>query len=217
MAFMGMFMIGILVFIIIVGIIFTVAVISLIVSIFMQLSYNKKLKNLSIKGYIIDFDKNNNRYEISYNKTKFKDLHIYFSTVSDSDLVTAVLSPDINNDKEALSKLKPGDVIKVTVTGIDNETVEYTIVITEDTRVSFFLVLELFLMVVIIVVVAIILNKRKKNANKKTRKTAVKKDDKSKTTKTSSKKEEKKKKFSIFEEEDLDSTKELTDEELNLK
>ena len=178
---------------------------------------SKKLKNLSIKGYIIDFDKNNNRYEISYNKTKFKDLHIYFSTVSDSDLVTAVLSPDINNDKEALSKLKPGDVIKVTVTGIDNETVEYTIVITEDTRVSFFLVLELFLMVVIIVVVAIILNKRKKNANKKTKKTAVKKDDKSKTTKTSSKKEEKKKKFSIFEEEDLDSTKELTDEELNLK
>lgn len=45
MAFMGMFMIGILVFIIIVGIIFTVAVISLIISIFMQLSYKKKLKN----------------------------------------------------------------------------------------------------------------------------------------------------------------------------
>ena len=178
---------------------------------------SKKLKNLSIKGYIIDFDKNNNRYEISYNKTKFKDLHIYFSTISDSDLVTAVLSPDINNDKEALSKLKPGDVIKVTVTGIDNESAEYTIVITEDTRVSFFLVLELFLMIVIIVVVAIILNKRKNNASKKRRKTTVKKDDTSKSTKTSSKKEEKKKKFSIFEEEDLDSTKELTDEELNLK
>lgn len=191
-------------------------------------SINKKLKNLSVKGYDIDFDKNNNIYEISYNKTKFKDLHIYFTTVSNNDLVTAVLEPDINNDNDALSKLKPGDVITITVTGIDGESVEYTITITEDNRVNFFLVLELFLMAVIIIVVAIVLNNRKKNANKKkTTKTVAKNDDKTKTTKSTSKDTKpKKKKFSIFEEddeeenekeEDLEATKELSKEELNLK
>lgn len=185
---------------------------------------NKKLKNLSVKGYQIDFDKNNNRYEISYNKEKFKDLHIYFSTVSNNDLVTAVLSPDINNNSEALSKLKPGDEITVTVTGIDNESLEYTIVITKDNRISFFLLLEVFLMLVIIIFVAIVLVKRKQNDNKKK---TVKKVEKNKTKNTNSKKDKsKKKKFSIFEEDDeeenkneekLSVTKELTKEELNLK
>ena len=185
---------------------------------------SKKLKNLSVKGYDIDFDKNNNIYEISYNKTKFKDLHIYFTTVSNKDLVSAVLEPDINNDKDALSKLRPGDVITVTITGIDGESVKYTINITEDNRVNFFLVLELFLMAVVIIVVAIVLNNRKKNATKKkTTKTtkSVSKDSKTKTTKSNSKEEKpKKKKFSIFEEEeeeDLEATKELSKEELNLK
>ena len=185
---------------------------------------SKKLKNLSVKGYDIDFDKNNNIYEISYNKTKFKDLHIYFTTVSNKDLVSAVLEPDINNDKDALSKLRPGDVLTVTITGIDGESVKYTINITEDNRVNFFLVLELFLMAVVIIVVAIVLNNRKKNATKKkTTKTtkSVSKDSKTKTTKSNSKEEKpKKKKFSIFEEEeeeDLEATKELSKEELNLK
>ena len=121
-----------------------------------------------------------------------EDLRIYFTTVAGDDEVTAVLSPDINNDPEAKANLKPGDVITVTVTGIDGESVKYTINITEDNRVNFFLVLELFLMAVIIVVVAIVLNNRKKNATKKkTTKTTktVSKDSKTKTTRSSSKEE----------------------------
>lgn len=171
---------------------------------------SKKLKNLSVKGFDIDFDKNNNRYEIPYNKEKFKDLHIYYSTVSSSDLVTAVLSPDVNNDFNALSNLKPGDEITVTITGIDGESVLYTIVILEDNRISFFLVLEVLLMIIIILVVAIVLNRRKKNNNKK--QVIVKK-----VEKESDSDVKKKKKFSIFEEDDLSVTKELTEEELKLK
>jgi len=179
---------------------------------------SKKLKTLSVKGYDIDFDKNNNRYEISYNKEKFKNLHIYYSTVSNNDLVTVVLSPDINNDNKALSQLKPGDEITITITGIDNESAVYTITIMDDTRVNFFLVLEVLIMIIIVIVVIVILNKRKKLVTKKSN---SKKSDKNKVVKSAVKEEKNKKKnFSIFEEDkdtDLDSTKELTDEELNLK
>ena len=190
---------------------------------------SKKLKNLSIPNYDIDFDKNNNRYEIRYDKKKMEDLRIYFTTVAGDDEVTAVLSPDINNDPEAKANLKPGDVITITVTGIDDESSEYTIVIVEDTRVSFFLVLELFIITILVVIIIVVYTKRKKNApkSKKTSSNKEKKDSKgSKDSKTTTK--PKKKKFSIYEDEyeeievevedDLDSdTKELSAEDLNLK
>lgn len=189
---------------------------------------SKKLKTLSIHGYSIDFDKNNNRYEIRYNKKKFKELHVYFSTVASSDEVTATLSPDINNDAEALSKLRAGDEITVTITGIDGESVEYTIVIVNDNRISFFLILELFIMAVVVVVIIIIYRKRKKEKTKPRK--SVKKDSTSKPKeKVTEKSEKKKKRFSIYEDEyeevevevddadDYSATKELTDEELNLK
>ena len=189
---------------------------------------SKKLKNLSIPNYDIDFDKNNNRYEIRYDKKKMENLRIYFTTVAGEDEVTAVLSPDVNNDPEAKANLKPGDVITITVTGIDDESSEYTIVIVEDTRVSFFLVLELFIITILVIIIVIVYTKRKKNAPK-TKKTTnkTKKDSKgSKDSKTTTK--PKKKKFSIYEDEyeevevevedDLDSdTKELSAEDLNLK
>jgi len=184
---------------------------------------NKKLKTLSIKGYDIDFDKNNNRYEISYNKTKFKDLHIYYSTVGSNDEVKAVMSPDINNNSEALSKLKVGDEITITITGIDGESTEYTIVITKDKRVSFFLILEILIIIILVVVIIVVANKRKKekeNPKNVTKKVDVKKENDKKNS--SNKDKTKKRRFSIyedddFEEEDLSATKELTDEELNLK
>lgn len=189
---------------------------------------SKKLKNLSVKGYDIDFDKNNGRYEIRYDKQKFKDLHIYFTTVASSDEVVATLSPDINNDSAALENLRAGDEITITITGIDDESYEYTIVIVEDTRISFFLILELFIMAILTITIIVIYRKRSKQKSK-TRKSPskTKKDSKEeKDTKTSEK--PKKKRFSIYEDEyeevevevedDLDSdTKELSAEDLNLK
>lgn len=207
---------------------------------------NKKLKTLSVKGYDIDFDRNNNRYEIMYNKSKFKKLHIYFTTMAASDEVTAVLSPDINNDSEALKNLKVGDEITITVTGIDGEKSEYTIVVVKDSRISFFLVLELFLMAVIAIIIFVVFMKRKnakngKGKNYKTTKVAKKeeKEKPEKTTRTRSNSEnavpivegekpKKRRRFSIYEDEyeevevevdddEYSTTKELTDEELNLK
>lgn len=172
---------------------------------------NKKLKTLSIQGYDIEFDKNNYRYEINYNKQKFEDLRIYFAPAGNSDEVKATLIPDINNDKEALKELKAGDEIKIVIEGIDGETAEYTIVILKDNRISFYLVLELFIIFVFIIIVIVVAKKRKKEELKSGRKS------KKKETKP------KKKRFSIYEDEeeesddDLDDTKELTDEELKLK
>ena len=197
---------------------------------------NKKLKNLSIPGYKLAFDKNNNRYEIRYNKEKFKDLKIHFTTVSGNDEVKAVLSPDINNNREALKNLKPGDEITITITGIDDESVQYTIVILEDNRINFFLILEIFMMVVIAVCAVVVAKKRKNNKSKKAKKsTSVKKEVTTKKE-VNSKKEvstktekPKKKRFSIFEDEyeevevevddnDLDiDTKELSTKDLKLK
>ena len=170
---------------------------------------NKKLKTLSIQGYDIEFDKNNYRYEINYNKEKFDDLRIYFAPAGNSDEVKATLTPDINNDKEALKKLKPGDVLTIKIEGIDGETAEYTIVILKDNRISFYLVLELFIIFVFIIIVVVVSKKRKKEELKSGRKTTKKKDTKPN-----------KKRFSIYEDDeeaDLENTKELTTEELKTK
>ena len=97
-----------------------------------------------------------------YNKEKFKDLHVYFSTESGSDEVTASLTPNINEDEDALKKLKVGDEITIAITGIDGETTEYTIVVVKDNRISFFLVFELLLMAIIIAIIIVIAVQRKK-------------------------------------------------------
>lgn len=211
---------------------------------------NKKLNILSVKGYDIDFDRNNNRYEIMYNKNKFKDLHVYYTTIASSDEVTTTLNPDVNNDSEVLSYLKPGDVITITITGIDGESVVYTIAIVKDTRVSFYLIFEVIaivIIIIIIIIVAIIRNSKKKrskvnSANYKTTKVVKKpkeevppkrREDKNKKQTSNSAvpivETPKKKRFSIFEDEyeevevtddeddEYSTTKELTDEDLNLK
>lgn len=194
---------------------------------------NKRLKTLSIKGYDIDFDRNNYRYEIMYNKEKFKELHVYFSTESGSDEVTASLTPNINEDEDALKKLKVGDEITIAITGIDGETTEYTIVVVKDNRISFFLVFELLLMAIIIAIIIVIAVQRKKG-NKKRGKSAYKtkvvtpekkEEIVSKTTRSESavtivEGKKKKKRFSIYEEEELtpededDDTKEFNEQEL---
>ena len=183
---------------------------------------SKMLKSLSIKGYSINFDKNNYQYKINYNRLKFEDLKIYYTTVSPEDEVTVTMTPDINNNKELLNDLKVGDEIEIVITGIDGESSKYTIVVEKDKRVSFFLIFELFIIIVLLIIGGIIWFKRKKNEN-----TPPKEEVKDK--KVEEEKEEKKlvaeprrerRRSGIEEppkEEDLEMTKELTTKELNLK
>ena len=188
---------------------------------------SKMLKSLSIKGYNINFDKNNYQYKINYNRLKFDDLKIFYATVSPEDEVKVVMNPDINNNRELIKSLKVGDEIEITITGIDGESSKYTIVIERDKRVSFFLLLELFLIFGILIVILVLWIKRKKEDNDTKNNKVVEKKEEIKEEIKEEKKEEKKlvaetrrerRRSGIEEkkEEDLESTKELTTKELNL-
>ncbi|MBR4262860.1 MAG: cadherin-like beta sandwich domain-containing protein [Bacilli bacterium] len=186
-------------------------------------SISKMLKSLSIKGYDISFDKNNYQYKINYNRLKFEDLKIYYTTVSPEDEVTVTMNPDINNNKELIKDLKVGDEIEITITGIDGESSKYTIVIEKDKRVSFFLLLELFLIFAILIVILVLWIKRKKEEKNP-------KEDKIIEEKVEKKKEEKQLIVEPRRERrrngeppvepdpdpELEATKELTTKELNL-
>lgn len=166
---------------------------------------SKKIKTLSIQGYKIEFDKNTNRYEILYDKSKISKLKLYFQTEESEDFVSVKLKPDVNNMKEELEKLRPGDEIVITVEGIDGESQDYTIVLKKDTRISFFLIVGILILAILI----FIFIKLKKNM--KEEKTAgarhVSKERKSKNKKDDTEEIEyeeaprKKRRFSIYEDE----------------
>ncbi len=183
---------------------------------------SKMLKSLTIKGYNINFDKNNYQYKINYNRTKFEDLKIYFTTVSPDDEVSVVMKPDINNNKDLIKDLHPGDEIEIVITGIDGESSKYTIVIEKDKRVSFFLIFELFLIFVILIVIAVIWIKRKKEENKEVTPVKVDKEEKKETEEKKLVAEPRRERRRSGElpktEEDpeLEMTKELTTKELKL-
>ncbi len=190
---------------------------------------SKKLKSLSISGYDIEFDKNNQRYEILYNKDLIKKLKIYFTTEAKSDEVTVTVTPDLD-DKEALAKLKAGDEIVITIEGIDGEKEEYVIVLKKDKRINFFFVVELIILIGLIAAITVVVIKRKKDKNNPTKKEKTKKendndDDDSvviaKHGKTASsrverydeEKPKKKKRFSIYEDEYEEVEIEVDDED----
>ena len=185
---------------------------------------SKMLKSLSIKGYNINFDKNNYQYKINYNRLKFEDLKIFYVTASPEDEVTVVMNPDINSDRELLKKLKVGDEIEITITGIDGESSKYTIVIERDKRVSFFLLLELFLIFGILIVILVLWIKRKKEENKPKEvkkiemKEEIKEEKVEKQLIAEPRRERRRSGLPVEEpkEDELESTKELTTKELNL-
>ena len=160
---------------------------------------SKMLRNLSITGYNINFDKNNYNYSISYNKAKFKDLRIIATSVAKSDEVTITIDPDINNNKDLVKKLKPGDKITVTVTGIDGQSSEYIITITKDNRPNFFMFLWIFIFVVLLVVFVVLYLKKHKNDLKKPNK---KKEEPKKVVKETNKEPEEEVKEEKVEEKD---------------
>jgi hypothetical protein len=134
-----------------------------------------KIKTLYIKGYELDFDKNTMVYEVVFNKKFEKGLDIKVVPVSGDDLVQYTIyynGSEITDDTTI--KLMPGDKYEIKVVpigleeGEESDSKTYTIEIVKDTRVSFFLVLELFIMVILIILIIIQLVKRKNNKNSKT-------------------------------------------------
>ena len=132
-----------------------------------------KIKTLYIKGYELDFDKNTMVYEVVFNKKFIKGLDIKVVPVSGDDLVQYTIyynGSEITDDTKI--ELKPGDKYEIKVVPIGLEEGEesdskiYTIDIVKDTRISFFLVLELFIIVILLILIIIQIVKKKKNKNK---------------------------------------------------
>ena len=195
---------------------------------------SKMLKSLNIRGYNINFDKNNYVYEIRYSKNLIKNLHIYCQPVAKDDEVTVTIEPDINKDPSLAKDLKIGDEINITITGIDGESSKYTIKIVKDNRINFFMLLEIFILIVLIIIIIILYTKKKDS--KPSKKTSTKKkeiednqEDSNEEIDDSTDEEEAPKKEVIPRrerrrrgekvelEQEVEATKELSTEELNLK
>ena len=112
-----------------------------------------RLRNLSVKGVNIEFDSDKNKYTIRYDSSFKNGLTIYETTLSD----------DVKVDIVGNSNLKEGSVVKIIVTALDeSSTSEYTITLEKDTRINFFLILDLVIGTILAVLIVIQLKKRKK-------------------------------------------------------
>lgn len=128
-----------------------------------------KIKTLYIKGYKLDFDKNTMVYEVTFNKKFKKGLDMSIVTVSGDKAVTyTIYYNGVKVDDNTKIDLKVGDKYEIKVSpigleeGDDSDTTTYTITIVKDKRVSFYLVLELFITLVLVVLIVIQIFKRKK-------------------------------------------------------
>ena len=128
-----------------------------------------KIKTLYIKGYKLDFDKNTMVYEVTFNKKFKKGLDMSIVTVSGDKTVTyTIYYNGVKVDDNTKIDLKVGDKYEIKVSpigleeGDDSDTTTYTITIVKDKRVSFYLVLELFITLVLVILIVIQIFKRKK-------------------------------------------------------
>lgn len=118
-----------------------------------EVPIDTRLKNLSVKGHNINFSSDNYKYSIRYDKAYKNGLTIYNTALS-NDVQVKVIGNE---------NLKQGSVIKIVVTALDgSNTSEYTITLERDTRISFFLILDVIIGTVLIVLILIQLKKRKK-------------------------------------------------------
>lgn len=112
-----------------------------------------RLKNLSVKGLNIGFNSDKYKYSIRYDKAYKKGLTIYNTTLSEDTEVTITGN----------TNLKEGSVIKILVTAVDgSDTSEYTITLEKDSRINFFLILDIVVGIILIILIAIQLKKRNK-------------------------------------------------------
>lgn len=115
-----------------------------------------KLKNLSVKGLSIDFDPNKLDYEIVYTKDMKEGLKIYATTISKDAEIEIIGNED----------LKVGSKVQVKVFAEDGSETIYTITLVKDTRINFFMLLEILIIIILIILIVIQIIKRKKKNNK---------------------------------------------------
>lgn len=123
-----------------------------------EVPIDTRLKNLSVKGHHIEFNSDTYKYFIRYDKAYKKGLTIYHTAISD----------DVEIEVMGNNNLKEDSVIRIVVTSLDgSNSSEYTITLEKDTRINFFLILDIVIGIVLIVL--IIIQVKKRNEKKKNR------------------------------------------------
>ncbi|MGN1269002.1 MAG: cadherin-like beta sandwich domain-containing protein, partial [Candidatus Aphodocola sp.] len=137
-------------------------------------SSSTDVKNIKVKGYNLNFDKNSKTFYLSIDK-------------EDTELDITVTLKDKNADYEIEGNedLKDGSEIKIKVTAEDGTTDTYRIIIEkkETNMMPVIIGIIILLIIIIIVIVMVVINKKKKkNSSSKSTKNEVKdKDDNEKT------------------------------------
>lgn len=123
-----------------------------------------KLKNLAVKGQSLDFDPNKLEYEIVFNKDMKDGIKIYVTAAS-KDAEIEILGND---------NLNVGSEIKVRVFAEDGSETIYIIKMVKDSRINFFMILEILIIIVLIILIIIQIIKRKKDKDKHKKDSSVK-------------------------------------------
>lgn len=110
-----------------------------------------RLKNLSVKGINIGFNSDKYNYAIRYDKSYKNGIKIYHTTLSNYTDVKIVGN----------GNLSAGSEIKIIVDAQDgSSSSEYIIKLEKDSRINFFLILDVIIGIVLVVLISIQLKKR---------------------------------------------------------
>lgn len=120
-----------------------------------------RLKNLSIKGININFESDKYDYEVRYDKSYKNGIKIYNTALSEDTKITI----------KGNNNLEENSVIKILVEALDgSSSSEYNIKLVKDTRINFFLIVDVVIGLILVILICIELNKRKKKTPPKQKK-----------------------------------------------
>lgn len=117
-------------------------------------SANTDIKNIKIKGYKLNFDKNSKTFYLNINKED-----------TELDITVTLNDKNANYDIEGNKNLKAGSIIKIKVTAENGETDTYRIIIEKKESSVLPIIIGICILLVIIGIIVFVVIKKKKSKN----------------------------------------------------